>query len=163
AQAHAVMAKNGVLPCRGDMWGIGGGGPPPPPPPPDPPENRLRGLRGRIPPCRRGGGGGGAGSPTPVPPPSRAPRRGGPSPLVRGVYGVGRVFAAVFVAEIGDVNRFRSAEALCSWAGLTPLHRESDTNTRGRITKMACGGASLTARFCIPSGGDRGNRGRSRH
>ena len=24
AQAHAVMAKNGVLPCRGDMWGIGG-------------------------------------------------------------------------------------------------------------------------------------------
>ena len=24
AQVHAVMAKNGVLPCRGDMWGIGG-------------------------------------------------------------------------------------------------------------------------------------------
>src|SRR5207245_1632499 len=24
AQAHAVMAKNGVLPCRNDMWGVGG-------------------------------------------------------------------------------------------------------------------------------------------
>ena len=24
AQVHAVMAKKGVLPCRGDMWGIGG-------------------------------------------------------------------------------------------------------------------------------------------
>src|SRR5436853_5729403 len=24
AQLHAVLAKNGVLPCRGDMWGVGG-------------------------------------------------------------------------------------------------------------------------------------------
>src|SRR5207245_2685724 len=24
AQLHAVMAKNGVLPARGDMWGVGG-------------------------------------------------------------------------------------------------------------------------------------------
>ena len=33
--------------------------------------------------------------------------------------------------------RFRSAEALCSWAGLTPLHRESDTKVvRGRISKQ---------------------------
>src|SRR5262249_27311533 len=40
AQAHAVMAKNGVLPCRGDMWGIGGAAPlhalPPPPAHPKP-------------------------------------------------------------------------------------------------------------------------------
>jgi transposase len=41
------------------------------------------------------------------------------------------------VAEIGDVARFRSAEALCSWAGLVPRHRESDTKTvRGSITKQ---------------------------
>jgi transposase len=39
-------------------------------------------------------------------------------------------------AEIGDVTRFRSAAALCSWAGLTPRHRESDTKVlRGQITK----------------------------
>ena len=45
--------------------------------------------------------------------------------------------AAIFVAEIGDVGRFRSAEALCSWAGLTPRHRESDTKVvRGGISKM---------------------------
>jgi transposase len=56
---------------------------------------------------------------------------------VQAIYGVGRVFAAVFVAEIGDVTRFRSPEALCSWAGLMPLHRESDTKVhRGRITKQ---------------------------
>jgi hypothetical protein len=44
--------------------------------------------------------------------------------------------AAVFVAEIGDVTRFASPQALCSWAGLTPKHRESDTKVRrGRVTK----------------------------
>jgi transposase len=37
---------------------------------------------------------------------------------IQAIYGVGRVFAAVFVAEIGDVHRFASAQALCSWAGL---------------------------------------------
>ena len=38
--------------------------------------------------------------------------------------------AAILVAEIGDVTRFRSAAALCSWAGLTPKHHESDTTVR---------------------------------
>ncbi|NMO57910.1 IS110 family transposase [Actinoplanes sp. TBRC 11911] len=51
--------------------------------------------------------------------------------------GVGPVLAAVFVAEIGDVHRFRGAPQLCSWAGLTPKHRESDTKVRrGHITKQ---------------------------
>jgi hypothetical protein len=31
---------------------------------------------------------------------------------------VGRTIAGLFVAEIGDVTRFRSAAALCSWAGV---------------------------------------------
>ena len=40
------------------------------------------------------------------------------------------------VAEIGDVSRFSNPQALCSWAGLTPKHHESDTKVRrGRITK----------------------------
>jgi transposase len=46
------------------------------------------------------------------------------------------VLGAVFVAEIGDVNRFASPPALCSWAGLTPRHRESDSKVRRRrVTK----------------------------
>ena len=50
---------------------------------------------------------------------------------------MGPVFAVIFVAEIGDVTRFESPKALCSWAGLTPLHRESDTHVhRGKITKQ---------------------------
>lgn len=53
------------------------------------------------------------------------------------IPGVGRVLAAVFVAEIGDVSRFERPEQLCSWAGMTPRHHESDTTVRrGRITKQ---------------------------
>jgi transposase len=56
---------------------------------------------------------------------------------IQALTGVGRTIAGIFVAEIGDVSRFRSAAALCSWAGLTPRHRESDTKVvRGAITKM---------------------------
>jgi transposase len=51
--------------------------------------------------------------------------------------GVGRTIGAIFVTEIGDIARFRTPEALCSWAGLTPRHRESDTKVvRGKITKQ---------------------------
>ena len=47
------------------------------------------------------------------------------------------MLGAVFVAEIGDVTRFDRPEKLCSWAGMTPRHRESDTTVhRGRITKQ---------------------------
>jgi transposase len=56
---------------------------------------------------------------------------------VQTISGVGPVLAAVFVAEIGEVSRFRRAAQLASWAGLTPKHHESDTKIhRGRITKQ---------------------------
>jgi transposase len=54
---------------------------------------------------------------------------------IHAINGMGPTIAAILVAEIGDVARFGS---LCSWAGLTPKHRESDTTVRrGRITKQA--------------------------
>ncbi len=56
---------------------------------------------------------------------------------IQAIPGVGEVLGAVFVAEIGDVTRFRRPEQLTSWAGLTPRHRESDaTVRRGGITKQ---------------------------
>ncbi len=56
---------------------------------------------------------------------------------IQAVDGVGRVLAAVFVAEVGDVTRFPTPQTLCSWAGLTPKHRESDAKVRrGRVTKQ---------------------------
>lgn len=56
---------------------------------------------------------------------------------IQTIPGVGPVLAAVFVAEIGDVHRFPRPANLCSWAGLTPRHYESDiTVRRGHITKQ---------------------------
>jgi transposase len=56
---------------------------------------------------------------------------------IQAIPGVGKTIAAIMVAEIGDVGRFSSPEKLCSWAGLTPKHYESDTKVvRGRVTKQ---------------------------
>jgi transposase len=55
---------------------------------------------------------------------------------IQAIDGVGAVLGAIFVAEIGDIGRFPSPDTLCSWAGLTPKHRESDAKAqRGHITK----------------------------
>jgi transposase len=57
--------------------------------------------------------------------------------VIQVLPGIGPVWAAVFVAEIGPPQRFTSPAHLCSWAGLTPRHRESDaTIRRGPITKQ---------------------------
>jgi transposase len=57
--------------------------------------------------------------------------------VIQQLPGIGPVLAAVITAEIGDVTRFRTAGQLCSWAGLTPRHRESGTKvTRGHVTKQ---------------------------
>ena len=56
---------------------------------------------------------------------------------VQTIPGIGPILGAVFVAEIGDVHRFASAQKLTCWAGMTPKHHESDTKVRrGRITKQ---------------------------
>ena len=57
--------------------------------------------------------------------------------VIQQLPGIGPVLAAVITAEIGDVTRFASAAQLCSWAGLTPRHRESDIKiARGHVTKQ---------------------------
>ena len=66
---------------------------------------------------------------------------------IQALRGVGPVLAAVFIAEIGDVSRFGNARRLCSWAGLTPRHRESDSHVaRGRISKQ---GSRLLRWACV--------------
>jgi len=56
---------------------------------------------------------------------------------IQALPGIGPVLAAVLVAEIGDITRFGHPGRLCSWAGLTPRHRESDVKVRrGHITKQ---------------------------
>ena len=90
---------------------------------------------------------------------------------IQAIDGVGRTLGAIFVTEIGDISRFRSPEALCSWAGLTPRHRESDTKVvrqdhQTRFEVGALGGARsdrplprrVTTARSLPS-----DRGTTRH
>jgi transposase len=53
------------------------------------------------------------------------------------IKGIGPTFAAVFIAEIGDVTRFGSPRQLACWAGLTRRVHSSDARTRhGHISKQ---------------------------
>ena len=130
AQVHAVMAKNGVLPTRFDMFGPGGTAQLDALELPSAYATRLRSLRGLI--------GTLDGEVAMLEREVHQVLRGDPGyEAIQRLHGVGRVLGAMFVAEIGDVARFPSAKTLCSWAGLTPRHHESDTKVvRGRITKQ---------------------------
>jgi transposase len=56
--------------------------------------------------------------------------------LLKSMPGVGKLIALILLAEIGDINRFCSSKALCSWAGLTPKVHNSDAVVQhGHITK----------------------------
>ena len=49
--------------------------------------------------------------------------------------GIGRVYAAVIVSEVGDVGRFRSADALASYASVAPQAEQSGRSSRARKRK----------------------------
>ena len=56
--------------------------------------------------------------------------------LLKSMPGVGRLIALIILAEVGDIRRFHSPKALCSWAGLTPRVHNSDAVVQhGHITK----------------------------
>jgi transposase len=130
AQVHAVMGKNGVLPSVGDMFGPGGSAQLDALEVPFAYSCRLESLRDLI----------GVYSREIVALDRRIHSQLADHPgyrAIQAINGVGPVLGAVFVAEIGDVGRFPSPDRLCSWAGLTPRHRESDTKVRrGSITKQ---------------------------
>jgi transposase len=126
-QVHAVLGKEGVIPHLVEMWGPAGGaflnatemG--------DAYEYRLESLRDLI-----------AVYDTEIRHLEdrihRQLRDDDGYRVIQQLNGVGKVHAASFVAEIGDVTRFPHPKRLCSWAGLM---RESDTKTfRGSITKQ---------------------------
>ena len=50
---------------------------------------------------------------------------------------IGPIIAPTILSEIGDVNRFASADMLCAWAGLTPSeHSSADSIRLGHISKQ---------------------------
>jgi len=130
AQVHGVMAKNGILPVRGEMWGPGGNAQLDALELPMAYSVRMESLRDLIVYMDR--------EVAALDRRIHAQLKKDPGyEAIQALQGVGRVIGAIFVAEIGDVSRFSSPEKLCSWAGMTPKHRESDDHvTRGPITKQ---------------------------
>lgn len=52
--------------------------------------------------------------------------------------GIGATHAMEFIAEVADINRFRDAPALCSYAGMVPGIKQSGNTLRmGRLIKQA--------------------------
>jgi transposase len=130
AQVHAVMAKEGVLPAAADLFCVAGNAQLDGLAMADNYTTRVESLRDLIELYDR--------EVAMLEREIHVQLRGHRGyHALQAINGVGRTIAAILVAEIGDVGRFRSAEALCSWAGLTPRHRESDIKTtRGSITKQ---------------------------
>ena len=129
-QVHAVLAKCGIAACGSDIFGRGGGIWLDGLPLPEPYAGKIASLRaligvldGEIARLEEQAAGLLAGDPRYA--------------AIRQLPGIGPVLGAVITAEIGDVTRFRTPGQLCSWAGLTPRHRESDVKVaRGHVSKQ---------------------------
>lgn len=58
--------------------------------------------------------------------------------LIRTIPGVGEITALLFVTEVGDVNRFKSFDALCDYVGLVPnTHSTGDKENVSGLTRRA--------------------------
>jgi transposase len=129
-QIHSVMAKNGILPAAADLLGPTGTVQLDALELPDAYTIRIESLRDMLDASAR----------EVAMLDRQIHRRLASDPgykTIQTIDGVGRVLGAVFVAEIGDVSRFSTPDKLCSWAGVTPKHRESDkTRHQGDITKQ---------------------------
>ena len=130
AQIHGVMAKNGILPVVGELWGPSGQAQLDRLELPEAYAMRLDSLRNLLDVYEA--------AIAELDAHIHAELKADPGyRALLTLPGVGKVLAAIFVAEIGDISRFDSAKKLCSWAGLTPKHRESDEVVhRGAITKQ---------------------------
>jgi transposase len=130
AQVHAVMAKLGILPPLGDMFGVGGQVLLDEMDFPGPYGLRVESLRDLLELYER--------ELVMVERNLHRHLKGHVGyKAIQAIHGVGPITAAILVAEIGDIGRFPSARHLCSWAGMTPTLHESDTKSRrGHITKQ---------------------------
>ena len=133
-QVHALLAKHGIATTYKDIFGVGGRLWLTALHLPQPYQGRLESLLRLIDVLS---------TEIDLAEVAAAARIAEDSQLVAGYHaiqacdGIGPITAQVIVAEIGDISRFRRPEQLCSWAGLTPKHRESDTHVvRGHITKQ---------------------------
>lgn len=59
--------------------------------------------------------------------------------IVKSMPGMGAIFSAEFVAEVGNIERFASADALAAAAGMAPVLRESGSSSHLRRSRRGNG------------------------
>jgi len=71
--------------------------------------------------------------------------------LLTSIPGIGEATAAKLLAEIVDVNHYRSARQVAAFAGLVPKHRESGSSVRGKPRLCKVGTARLRKALYFPA------------
>lgn len=71
--------------------------------------------------------------------------------LLLTIPGVGIGLAARFLAEVGDISRFKSARQVAAFVGLNPRLKESGDSVRGRAKLSKMGSASLRKALYMPA------------
>ena len=73
------------------------------------------------------------------------------SRLLGSIPGIAETTAALLLAEITDINQYRSARQVAAYAGLVPRERQSGTSVRGRTRLSKIGNARLRRALYFPA------------
>jgi transposase len=73
------------------------------------------------------------------------------SALLGSIPGIGEATAALLLAEITDINRYRSARQVAAYAGLVPRERRGGSSVRGRVRLSKIGNARLRKALYFPA------------
>lgn len=82
---------------------------------------------------------------------NRHPRLKRQSELLDSIPGIAESTAALLLAEITDINQYRSARQVAAYAGLVPRERQSGSSARGRTRLSKIGNARLRRALYFPA------------
>lgn len=71
--------------------------------------------------------------------------------LLDSIPGIAEATAALLLAEITDINQYRSARQVAAYAGLVPRERQSGSSLRGRTRLSKVGNARLRRALYFPA------------
>ena len=73
------------------------------------------------------------------------------SELLDSIPGIGEATAAALLAEVPDINQYRSARQVAAFAGLVPRERQSGSSIRGRVRLSKIGNPRLRKALYFPA------------
>ena len=71
--------------------------------------------------------------------------------LLDSIPGIAETTAALLLAEVPDIKRYRNARQLAAFAGLVPRERQSGSSVRGRVRLSKIGNARLRRALYFPA------------